>query len=75
VIVADCDDGLPAYLHEHKDELVVKTEGMDEPKPVRETWGEYVCLVEHLKECDVEPVEDWGTPFDDVLAEKVSVSP
>jgi len=74
ILRADYDDGQPVYLTSLDGEIYSATEGMDEPKPVSETWIEEIVLIDHLRCCDIETVEGHRTPFKRLLRERVNLT-
>lgn len=72
VVRADSDDRVLVYLTELNNEIVVLTEDMDEPKTLTETWREEVILIDFLRSCDVEPVEQHRNPFENLLRRKAT---
>jgi hypothetical protein len=76
VIRADSNDGVPVYLTELDNEIVVATETMNEPKTLRELETEEVLLVEFLEGCNVEPIEEniYRTPFEQVTESRNVIS-
>jgi hypothetical protein len=65
------DRGQHVYLAEIDGNVLVTTEKTDGYKTLEETWREEVRLNKHIAGCTVVIHEDGGTPFDDVLREKV----
>ncbi|MDZ7687636.1 MAG: hypothetical protein U5J64_02745 [Halobacteriales archaeon] len=59
------------YLAEIDGDVLVTTEKTDGYKTLEETWHEEVRLNQYIAGCRVVIHEDGGTPFDDVLREKV----
>jgi hypothetical protein len=70
VIRADSDDKVPVYLTELDNEIVAITDKLDDYKTLAETWEEEVILIDHLRGCYVEPVEEHHTSFENVLRKK-----
>jgi hypothetical protein len=65
------DEEPRTYLAEIDGDVLVTTEKTDGYKTLEETWKEEVCLNQYIDGCTVVIHEDGGTPFDDVLREKV----
>jgi hypothetical protein len=72
VIRADSNDGVPVYLTELDNEIVAITDDMEDYETLEETWREEVILIDFLRSCQVEPVEQRRNPFENVLRKKAT---
>ena len=74
IIRADSNDRVPVYLTELDGEIVVTLDDMESYKTISELGYEEVILIDLLRGCEVEPVEGYYTPFNDVYS-RILVSP